>query len=192
MNLSLEWGAFRPALGLLRLTTATRRVYNARVSAEPLIADAASGRDRRRAGGERRACVLRALVAGNFNPRRRGPRRARDAGLAATDRYDLRWVAVAVSIVALSAADALLTLTLMQHGARESNPLMAAVLRRFPDAFIDVKIGLTAVGVVLLTMLAKVRAFGRLPVGMLLYAALAGYAGLVGYEVWLLRAIAHP
>jgi len=95
-----------------------------------------------------------------------------------------------VSILALSATDALLTLMLIQHGASESNPVMAAFLNRYPEWFVDVKIGLTAVGVLLLTMLAKVRAFGRLPVGMLLYVVLAGYAVLVGYEVWLLRTIA--
>jgi Domain of unknown function (DUF5658) len=159
--------------------------------AESHIPIAPPHRDHRRLGRDRRSRVLRALVAGNFNPRRRGPRRARDGSLASTDWYDPRWLAIAVSILALSATDAVLTLSLMQHGARESNPVMGAILHRFPDAFVDVKIGLTAVGVVLLTMLAKVRAFGRLPVGTLLYAVLVGYAALVGYEVWLLRTIAN-
>lgn len=146
--------------------------------------------DRRRSA-DRRTHTLRALVAGNFNPRRYGPRRARDASLASTDRYDARWLAIAVAILLLSAVDALLTLTLLRHGALEANPVMAAFLHRFPDAFVDVKIGMTAGGVVLLVMLAKVRAFGgRLPVGYLLYAVLVAYVALIGYEVWILRTIA--
>ena len=147
--------------------------------------------DRRSAESDRRTHTLRALVAGNFNPRRYGPRRAREGGLASTDWYESKWLAVAVSIVGLSATDALLTLMLMRHGAREANPVMAAFLSRFPEAFVDVKIGLTALGVVLLTMFVRMRAFGRLPVSTVLYAVLAAYAGLVGYEAWLLRALAH-
>lgn len=147
--------------------------------------------DRRAHGQDRRTQTLRALVTGNLNPRRIGPRRAHDGGLAVTDRYDARWLAVSVAILALSTADALLTLTLMQHGVSESNPVMAALLRWAPHWFIDVKIALTAGGVVLLTMLAKVRAFGRLPVGWLLYGLMLIYTGLIGYEVWLLRSIAN-
>jgi len=53
-------------------------------------------------------------------------------------------------------------------------------------AFALVKIGLTAAGVVLLTVLVSIRAFGRVPVGLLLYAVLAGYGTLVVYEFSLL------
>ena len=45
------------------------------------------------------------------------------------------------------------------------------------------KIGLTAGGVLLLTQLARIRAFGRIPVGMFLYAVLAIYVALICYEV---------
>ncbi|MGH8150211.1 MAG: DUF5658 family protein [Steroidobacteraceae bacterium] len=153
---------------------------------------AAPARHDQRRRADRRTRTLRALVAGNFNPRRYGPRRVRDASLASTDRFDVRWVAIGVTIMLLSAVDALLTLRLLQRGALEANPVMAAFLHRFPGAFVDVKIGLTAGGVVLLVMLAKVRAFGgRLPVGSLLYAVLATYVALVGYEVWILRTIAR-
>ncbi len=148
-------------------------------------------RAERRRGANRRVRVLHALVAGNFNPRRRGPRRARDGSLACTDWHDPQWLAVALVILLLSVADALLTLVLVEHGALEANPLMAAFLRYDPDHFAAVKIGLTAAGVVLLTLVAKVRAFGRVPVGAILCALLAAYMGLVGYEVWLLRTIAN-
>ncbi len=134
---------------------------------------------------------MRSLLVGNVNPRRRGPRRARDGSIAATDWHEPRWLAVALVILLLSVADALLTLTLVQHGALEANPIMAAFLSRDADHFVAVKIGLTAGGVVLLTLVAKVRAFGRLPVSVILYTVLTAYAGLIAYEVWLLRTIAN-
>ena len=49
------------------------------------------------------------------------------------------------------------------------------------------KFGLTAAGVVVLILLARVRAFGRLPVSALLYGVLAAYLWLVSYEFSLLR-----
>jgi hypothetical protein len=52
-----------------------------------------------------------------------------------------------------------------------------------------VKIGLTAGGVVLLTQLARMRAFGRIPVGVLLYTVLAIYGALMVYEFGLLNAL---
>jgi hypothetical protein len=51
--------------------------------------------------------------------------------------------------------------------------------------FAFAKIGLTSGGVILLTVFARARAFGRIPVGAVLYAVLFGYATLVAYEYWL-------
>ncbi len=96
---------------------------------------------------------------------------------------------IAVLILLFSVADAVLTLTLLDHGALEANPVMAALAKGGASGFAAVKIGLTAAGVILLTMVARVRAFGRVPVGVLLYAALAIYAGLVCYELRLLQAV---
>jgi hypothetical protein len=53
-------------------------------------------------------------------------------------------------------------------------------------AFTCVKIALTALGVVFLTQLARLRAFGRIPVGFVLYSVLAVYAALILYEYRLL------
>jgi hypothetical protein len=147
--------------------------------------------DERRRGADRRTQSLRSLMAGHFNPRRRGPRRARDGSLASTDWFAPKWLVVAVLILLLSIADALLTLTLMQHGALEANPVMALLVNGDTGSFAAVKIGLTASGVVLLTVVSRVRAFGRVPVGAVLYAVLAGYAGLVAYELWLLRFVTN-
>jgi hypothetical protein len=140
--------------------------------------------ERRR--GERRSNVLRALLYGSFHPRRRGARRANERGLISIDWHHPQWLAVGLLIVVLSCSDALLTLMLMAGGAEEANPLMARLIGGSGLSFAVVKIGLTAAGVLLLTQLARLRAFGRIPVGVFLYLVLAIYAALVIYEVQLL------
>jgi len=139
-----------------------------------------------RRSGERRRQVLRALLVGSFYGRRRAPRRAGEQALAAVDWHHPQWLATAILIVALSSADAALTLALIEQGAYEANPLMRPFLYGSALAFTVVKVGLTSGGVVLLTLLASMRLFGRLSTGALLYALLAGYGALIVYEFSLL------
>jgi len=126
-------------------------------------------------------------MLGSFKVRRRGPRRQLDASLVSTDWHHPQWLAVALLIMVLSVTDAALTLRLLERGALEANPFMAMLLNASDRAFAVIKVGLTAAGVTLLTLVVRVRAFGRLRVGILMYALLAAYAVLVSYELWLLR-----
>ena len=84
--------------------------------------------------------------------------------------------------------DALLTLMLLERGAHEANPFMAPLVSS-GRAFAWVKIGLTAGGVVLLTQLARMRLFGGVPVGLILYSVLVIYSALILYEFSFLRAL---
>jgi len=143
------------------------------------------GGERRRMP-DRRKRTFHALFVGSLHPRRRSPRRAWDRAIVTTDWYRPQWLAAATLILLLSMVDALLTLTLLQRGALEANPIMAAFLNADPVGFVPGKIALTAVGVVLLTVTSRVRAFGRLQVSVLLYLVLASYAALVAYELWLI------
>lgn len=93
---------------------------------------------------------------------------------------------MALVILLLSCADAFLTLVLMQHGATEVNPIMAPLVTGSGRAFAFWKLVLTASGVIVLTILVRIRAFGFYPAGAILYAAATGYVVLVGYELWLL------
>jgi hypothetical protein len=145
-----------------------------------------------RRGPDRRRQTLHALAYGSFNPRRRGSRRAGEHTVSGMDWHHPQWLAVALLIVLFSCADAFLTLTLIEHGAYEINPLMAPLVGGSALAFTVVKMGLTAGGVVLLTLLARMRAFGRVPVGLLLYTVLAAYGVLVVYEVRLLEEVLPP
>lgn len=143
-----------------------------------------SGAERRH-GNDRRTRIARALLYGSIHPRRKGPRRAGEHRLGAVDWHHPWWLAVAALIVALCAADAILTLVLIGRGAYEVNPLLAPLIGGSAIAFVLVKIGLTGAGVVLLTALSRVRAFG-VPVALVLYAIVIGYAVLVAYELNLL------
>jgi len=149
---------------------------------EPTAADLAQ----QRREPDRRKRVLWSLVYGSFHPRRRGPRREGENLLTAVDWHHPQWLAIGILIVVLSCGDALLTLMLMARGAYEMNPLMAALIGGSVARFAYVKIGLTAVGVVLLTQLARLRTFGRIPVGFILYTVLALYGTLIFYEFQLL------
>ena len=142
-----------------------------------------------RRGGERRHHRLRALLQGSFMPRRHGPRRAGEHAVAAVDWHHPQWLAIAILIVVFSCADALLTLMLVERGAYEVNPLMAPLVGGSARAFALVKVGLTAGGVVALTQIARLRAFGRVTVGALLYTVLALYGALIVYELTLLRGL---
>lgn len=91
-------------------------------------------------------------------------------------------------ILLLCSADALLTLTLIARGAQEMNPFMDPLVGGSGHAFAAWKFGLTSAGVIFLTLLARLRVFGR-AVGTILYVVLGMYAVLVGYELFLLQNI---
>jgi hypothetical protein len=137
---------------------------------------------------ERRSQLLRSLLYGSFRPRRRGPRRIDERGISAVDWHHPQWLAISMLIVIGSCTDALLTLILIERGvAEEANPLMAPLVGHSALAFALVKVVLTAGGVVLLTQLARIRAFGSIPVGVFLYLVLAIYGVLIAYELKLLN-----
>jgi Domain of unknown function (DUF5658) len=141
----------------------------------------------RRSTPDRRKRTVYSLIYGSFNPRRREARRTSARSLRDLDWHQPQWLAVAMLITVLSCVDAALTLTLIEHGAYEVNPLMAPIVGGSPLVFTLVKVGLTAGGVVLLTLAARMRAFGKIPVSFLLYGVLLGYGVLVVYELRLLE-----
>jgi hypothetical protein len=126
---------------------------------------------------------------GSFKQRRRQIRRAHDRHPAAIDWHHPQWLAVAMLILLLCAGDAFMTVTLISLGAEELNPVMEPLVLGSAPAFALWKMGLTAAGVTVLVVLARLRAFGRVPIGLLLYVILVGYVILIGYEFSLLEGI---
>jgi len=148
--------------------------------------------EERRLSSDRRIRTVRSILYGSFNPRRRHIRRGGAVRLRDLDWHHPQWLAVGMLIVMLSCIDAALTIVLVSHGAYEVNPLMAPLIGDSTLGFTIVKIGLTAGGVIMLTLLARLRAFGRIPVSLVLYVVLVGYGALIIYEVRLLNEIVPP
>jgi hypothetical protein len=143
--------------------------------------------DDRRASPDRRRKVVWAVVYGSFNPRRRGPaRRGDDSRYQAIDWHASHLLAVAISILLLSVADAFLTLTLLDAGAEEINPVMALAVNSNAALFVGLKMAMTSVSVVLMVCLARYRFMRLVRVELALYGVMAGYLALIAYELQLL------
>jgi hypothetical protein len=140
----------------------------------------------RRTLGERRSHTVRSLVAGGWHARRRSLRRAEPARVGSLDWHASRWFAAALIVLLLSMADTLLTLVLIQHGAIEVNPLMEPFVIGNGPGFAFLKLALTATAVMILVVLTRVPAFGRLLAGPILVGAAVLYTVLLSYEMWLL------
>jgi hypothetical protein len=142
----------------------------------------------RRARSDRRQRVWWSVWYGSFNPRRRTPpRRLDDFRFHSLDWHSPRLLAVAIGILLLSVTDAFLTVVLLQGGADEVNPVMAALIYRSVAMFAALKMGMTGAGVLLMVILARYRFMRLLRVEWVLYGVLIAYLTLIGYEVWMLK-----
>jgi hypothetical protein len=147
-----------------------------------------SDRSERRNRIERRRRHLWSICYGSFNPRRRAhPRRTGDMRFHSLDWYSAHLLVVSIGISLLSMADAFLTLTLLNSGADEINPIMAALLDRGAVAFTIVKMATTGVCVVTLVVMSRYRFMRLIRVEIVMYLVLASYVSLIAYELWLLH-----
>ena len=145
-------------------------------------------------GGERRERADRrrrpwwSVVYGSFNPRRRRPtRRLDDSRFHPVDWYSAHLLAVSIGIFLLSAADAFLTAFLILHGAYEVNPVMAVLVYRNIAMFAALKMSMTGASILIMVFLSRYRFMRIIRVELVLYAALAVYTWLIGYELWMLK-----
>ena len=146
--------------------------------------DFAERRDRT----ERRRRRIWAVWYGSFKPRRRShPRRADDVRFHSLDWYSAHLLAVSIGISLLSMTDAFLTVTLLNSGADEVNPIMAALLEHGTLAFIVFKMAVTSVCVISLVVLSRYRFLRLIRVEIVLYIVLVSYLSLICYELWLLH-----
>jgi hypothetical protein len=138
---------------------------------------------------ERRRRVWWSLWYGSFKPRRRSPtRRLSDLRFSAIDWHASHLLAVAVGILLLSVCDAFLTLALLQAGAQELNPVMAAVVYRSVTVFTSLKMAMTGISVLFMVSMARYRFLRIVRVQVVLYLVLIAYTSLIGYELWMLDA----
>jgi len=80
-----------------------------------------------------------------------------------------------------------MTVVLLQGGAYEVNPIMAALIYRSVALFAALKMGMTGASITLMVILARYRFLRLLRVEWVLYGVLIAYASLIGYEVWMLK-----
>jgi hypothetical protein len=94
---------------------------------------------------------------------------------------------LSVVMLTLSLTDAFMTVTLLNAGAVETNPLLALVVHEHPRLFAAAKMLLTGCGIVILVAVARRRLFGLVSARTVFQTLVLAYLGLVVYEIWLLR-----
>lgn len=135
-----------------------------------------------RTRADRRQFDWQTVVFGFLLSRRRGHRRSGEATPVFVDWHHPWLFFLAIGIMLLSTLDAFFTLELLQRGAVEVNPLMAAAIERGTATFTGSKMLLTGFGILMLVFLSRSRLFDRLRAGVLLTGFFSIYAGLVCYQ----------
>lgn len=82
----------------------------------------------------------------------------------------------------MSSLDAFMTLRLIDLGAYEANPVMAAVMERGTGTFASTKMLMTGIGILALVFLARAMFLRRIRAGSILTVFFSMYAALICYE----------
>ncbi len=144
----------------------------------------------RRDRADRRLRPTAPLDGFQGHARRSRPRRADERrGVHFVDRYDAMTLAMIVSLLALTIADGVLTVELLDANSGEFNPFMAHLLLQGHNAFLLGKYVLTAIGLPFLVAYKNYPMFGtRFRAGFVLPVFVGLYLVLVFYQWTLLSA----
>jgi len=135
-----------------------------------------------RTDSDRRDLTWRTLIYGYLRSRRRSSRRASE-GEAIFSDYHHPWLFfLATGIMTLSCFDAFMTLQLLDRGAIELNPAMAALIGYGTATFTVTKMLLTRIGILALVLLAPATFMRRIRTGLILTFFFSCYAILICYE----------
>ena len=115
-----------------------------------------------------------------INKRRSG------SGVAYVDSYSTYIVLCTITTVILSALDALLTLNILASGGAELNNFMAILIDDSTEKFVSIKLTLTSLAMIFLSIHHNVELTRSIKVKHLLTAILIGYSFLISYEAGLL------
>ena len=152
---------------------------------EDIVLDTQSGLNRREKI-ERRDPTFQGFIIGCLKCQRRQQRRTDSNIHYETDWYDTKLLVMALALLLLSAADAGMTMVLLNNGAVEVNPFMNFLLSYSAHTFIYTKLALTSVCIVVLVAHYHSKIFNTLRVDILLIFALFIYSVLIIYEILLL------
>ena len=131
---------------------------------------------------ERREFSWRTVFFGFIRSRRRDTRRDNEDAPMYTDWHHPWLFFLATGTMLLSCMDAFFTLQLLDRGAIEINPVMAALIGHGTLAFAATKMLLTGLGILILVFLSQTRMFNLMRTGLVLTVFFALYACLVCYE----------
>ena len=140
------------------------------------------GMNELRISDDRREFSWRTVFFGFTRSRRHATRRDGEAEPIFTDWHHPWLFFLATGIMVMSSMDAFFTLQLIELGAYEANPVMAALLDRSTTSFAVTKMLLTGFGILALVFLARAMFFQRIRTGLLLTAFFSVYATLICYE----------
>jgi Domain of unknown function (DUF5658) len=121
--------------------------------------------------------------------RRVWPRREQErSGAYFVDRFDALTLAVIVTLLALTIADGVLTIELLDTNSEEMNPIMARLILQGHQTFLVGKYVLTAAGLPFIVVYKNYRMFGtRFRIGYVLPIFVGLYIALISYQSRLLR-----
>ncbi len=146
--------------------------------------------ERLRSQADRRNFSWRTVTFGFLRSRRRDTRRASEAEPLFTDYHHPWLFFLATGIMLMNCFDAFFTLQLLDRGAMEVNPIMAAVIGKSTSTFAVTKMLLTSVAILVLVFLARSMFMNRIRTGLFLTFFFSCYAVLVCYEfVYLINQI---
>jgi hypothetical protein len=135
-----------------------------------------------RVESDRRIFSWRTVVFGFMRSRRHTTRRNNEADPVFTDWHHPWLFFLAVGTMLMSSLDAFFTLQLLDLGAIEINPVMAAVIGQSALSFAASKMLLTGFGILALVFLSKAKFMNRLRTGLILTFFFSVYAVLICYE----------
>lgn len=145
--------------------------------------------ERRERTDRRRACSLFADWRRTLRGRRKELRRTTDSSGVCLDWHPPALFVVALGIVLLSGLDAGLTLILLEHGAIEINPIMSLLIERNVQLFVNIKLCMTILPMLLMVAHSGIVLFHRWQVVQLVHGLFAIYVFIIAYELLLLRAL---
>jgi len=141
----------------------------------------------RRFSGDRRSFTVATLYTCLTSPRRFRGRRSSDRRFAILDKFDSGIGFMALGLMFLSILDSVFTLSLIAAGGSEVNPFMNWLLGYSLFAFVGVKMILTAIPALILVATGNLLVFGYIRARSILAAMVGMYAGLIFYEIALLK-----
>jgi hypothetical protein len=135
-----------------------------------------------RAESDRRAFSWRTVFFGFIRSRRHATRRDNEVEPVFTDWHHPWLFFLAIGTMLMSSLDAFFTLQLLDLGAIEINPVMAAVIGHSSLSFAASKMLLTGFGILALVFLSKSKFMNRVRTGLILTFFFSVYAVLICYE----------